>query len=82
MVGADLSAKESLSSAKIIFPTVLVFGNEQKGLSDRVKRRCNALINIPGKGDMQSLNVSVAVGILLAELDRRRNSDKKYKKTK
>ena len=82
VVGADLSAKESLSSAKISFPTVLVFGNEQKGLSDRVKRRCDTLVNIPGQGDMQSLNVSVAAGIMLADLDRRRNSDKKYKKTK
>ena len=82
VVGADLSAKESSSSAKITFPTVLVFGNEQKGLSDRVKRRCDTLVNIPGKGDMQSLNVSVAAGIMLADLDRRRNSDKKYKKTK
>ena len=50
VVGTDLSAKESLSSAKITFPTVLVFGNEQKGLSDRVKRRCDTLVNIPGKG--------------------------------
>ena len=82
MVGADLSAKESLSSAKITFPSVLVFGNEQKGLSDRVKRRCDTLVNIPGEGDMQSLNVSVAAGIMLADLDWRRNSDKKYKKTK
>ena len=82
VVGADLSTKESLSSAKITFPTVLVFGNEQKGLSDRVKRRCDTLVNIPGKGDMQSLNVSVAAGIMLADLDWRRNSDKKYKKKK
>ena len=82
VVGADLNAKESLRSAKISFPTILVFGNEQKGLSDRVKRRCDTLVNIPGQGDMQSLNVSVAAGIMLADLDRRRNSDKKYKKTK
>ena len=82
VVGADLSAKESLSSAKITFPTVLVFGHEQTGLSDRVKRRCDILVNIPGKGAMQSLNVSVAAGIMLADLDWRRNSDKKYKKTK
>ena len=82
VVGADLNTKKSLTSAKITFPTVLVFGNEQKGLSDRVKRRCNALVNIPGKGDVQSLNVSVAVGIMLADLDQRRNSDKKHKKTK
>ncbi|MBC8284394.1 MAG: RNA methyltransferase [Nitrospinae bacterium] len=82
VVGADPGAKESLSSAKINFPAVLVLGNEQEGLSDRVKRRCDALVNIPGKGEMQSLNVSVAAGILLAELDRRRNSGKKSAKSK
>jgi len=81
VVGADPNARESLSAAKINFPTVLVLGNEQEGLSDRVKRRCDSLVHISGKGEMQSLNVSVAAGILLAELDRRRNSGKKSKKS-
>ena len=76
VVGADPDAKESLSSAKITFPVVLVLGNEQEGLSDSVKRRCDSLVNIPGKGEMQSLNVSVAAGIMLADLDRRRNGGK------
>ena len=82
VVGADTDAKESLSSLKITFPVVLVLGNEQEGLSDAVKRRCDSLINIPGKGEIQSLNVSVAGGIILAELDRRRNGDKKTSKPK
>ena len=82
VVGADPDAKESLSSVKITFPVVLVLGNEQEGLSDAVKRRCDCLINIPGKGEIQSLNVSVAGGIILAELDRRRNGNKKTFKPK
>ena len=77
LVGADPNAKESLKSAKITFPAVLVLGNEQEGLSDRVKRRCDALVHIPGEGEVQSLNVSVAAGILLAELDQRSNKGKK-----
>ena len=81
-MGADPDAKESLSSVKITFPVVLVLGNEQEGLSDAVKRRCDSLSNIPGKGEIQSLNVSVAGGIILAELDRRRNGDKKTSKPK
>ena len=60
VVGADPNAKESLNSAKIRFPAVLVLGNEHEGLSDRVKSRCDTLVTIPGKGDIQSLNVSVA----------------------
>ena len=82
VVGADPDAKESLSSVKITFPVVLVLGNEQEGLSDAVKRRCDSLINIPGKGEIQSLNVSVAGGIILSELDRRRNADKNTSKSK
>ena len=82
VVGADPDAKESLNSVKITFPVVLVLGNEQEGLSNPVKRRCDRLVNIPGKGEMQSLNVSVAGGIILAELDRRRNGEKNTSKSK
>jgi tRNA G18 (ribose-2'-O)-methylase SpoU len=51
---------------------VVVMGNEQEGLSSRVKQRCDTLVRVPGKGSLQSLNVSVAAGIILAEMDRRR----------
>ena len=74
VVGADADAKETLFSAKIKFPAVVVMGNEQEGLSSRVKQRCDTRVRIPGKG--QSLNVSVAAGIILAELDRRRKNSK------
>jgi len=72
VVGADAGAKETLFSTKIKFPAVVVMGNEQEGISSRVKQRCDALVRIPGKG--QSLNVSVAAGIILAEMDRRRTT--------
>ena len=71
-MGADAGAKETLFSTKIKFPAVVVMGNEQEGLSSRVKQRCDALVRIPGKG--QSLNVSVAAGIILAEMDHRRTT--------
>ena len=77
VVGADLNAKETLFNAKIKFPAVVVMGNEQEGLSSRVKQRCDTLVRVPGKGSLQSLNVSVAAGIILAEMDRRRKSPNK-----
>lgn len=43
----------------------LVLGNERSGISDEVKRICNTRICIPMVGNMESLNVSVAGGILL-----------------
>ncbi len=71
VVGADLNAKKSLYETKIPFPCVVVVGNEHHGLSAPVKKRCDVLVKIPGAGAMESLNVSVSVGVLLGELARR-----------
>jgi len=68
IVGADASARKSLYDMKLKYPCVMVVGNEKEGLSDAVKKRCDALVRIPGAGDMESLNASVAAGILLGEL--------------
>lgn len=71
IVGADPSARQGLYDLKPRFPCVMVLGNEQEGLSAPVKKRCDALVRIPGAGKMESLNVSVAAGILLGEMSRR-----------
>ncbi|MEE8206509.1 MAG: 23S rRNA (guanosine(2251)-2'-O)-methyltransferase RlmB [Nitrospinaceae bacterium] len=71
IAGADPSSKQSLYDMKLSYPCVMVVGNEQEGLSDPVKKRCDALVRIPGAGDMESLNASVAAGILLGELSRK-----------
>ena len=68
IAGADTSAKQSLYDTKLRYPCVMVVGNEKEGLSDAVKKRCDTLVCIPGAGDMESLNASVAAGILLGEL--------------
>lgn len=70
IVGADPSSKKGLYTLKLRLPCVMVVGNEREGLSPPVKNRCDALVRIPGVGDMESLNVSVAAGILLGELSR------------
>jgi RNA methyltransferase, TrmH family len=77
VVGADPIAKATLFNADIKFPTVVVMGNEREGLSSRVKQKCDMVIRVPGKGSLQSLNVSVATGIILAEIDHRRKTRKK-----
>jgi len=73
VVGADAGSGRSLYETEISFPCVVVVGNENEGLSEKVKKRCHALVKVPGCGDMQSLNVSVATGVILAELNRRKN---------
>lgn len=70
IAGADPASKKELYASKLRLPCVMVLGHEQEGLSAPVKKRCDALVRIPGSGDMESLNVSVAAGILLAELSR------------
>ena len=53
---------------------VLALGNEQQGLSRTVLKRCHQVINIPSAGNMASLNVSVAGGVILSEIVRQRRA--------
>ncbi len=49
-------------------------GNEEKGIRRLTAESCDFLVQIPMKGKIQSLNVSVAAGILLFEILRQRSS--------
>lgn len=53
-------------------PIVLVVGSEGSGISRLVKKECDILTTIPMHGSVNSLNVSVATGILLFDIVRRR----------
>ena len=53
----------------------LVVGNEGKGVSRLVKEKCDFVVKIPMTGHIDSLNVSVATGILLYEINRQRNNN-------
>jgi len=59
--------KEAVAYTEIpaVFPKAFMFGNEVKGISQEVLRQCNMIAYIPMKGAKESLNVSVAVGIIL-----------------
>lgn len=53
-------------------PLVLVVGSEGRGLSRLVRDTCDAVVSIPMVGPVESLNVSVAAGVMLAEVARLR----------
>ena len=53
-------------------PLVLVTGSEGKGMSRLVRETCDVTVSIPLAGDVESLNASVATGVVLAEVARRR----------
>lgn len=57
---------------KVDMPLVLVVGSEGRGVSRIVKESCDILTTIPMFGTVNSLNVSVATGIVLFEIARRR----------
>ncbi|CAI2719589.1 TrmH family RNA methyltransferase [Nitrospina watsonii] len=71
VIGTDPEAKDSLYDVEIPFPCVLVLGGEKEGLSKRVRDRCDKVVRIPGETAIQSLNVSVAAGVVLGEMHRR-----------
>lgn len=47
------------------YPTAFIFGNEVRGLSKNILDKCDVVAEIPMRGNKESLNVSVAVGIVL-----------------
>lgn len=68
VVATDGSAQISYSSIKYDFPVVVVIGSEGKGVSPLVLKNSDYIVKIPQYGHVNSLNASVAAGILLAEV--------------
>jgi 23S rRNA (guanosine2251-2'-O)-methyltransferase len=72
IIGAAGEAPETIYQFDWNGPLVLVVGSEERGLSRLVRGRCHQLVRIPSYGQVESLNVSVACGIILSEIDRQR----------
>ena len=68
--GADAGG-ESIASVDFARRTVIVMGSEGKGISPLLSKQCDAIVSIPTCGKIDSLNVSVAAGVLLYERYRR-----------
>ena len=65
--GTDLKG-QVLHEANLSGAIAVVIGNEGKGMRDLVKKSCDFTVTIPMKGQINSLNASVATGIILAEV--------------
>jgi 23S rRNA (guanosine2251-2'-O)-methyltransferase len=63
--GLDERGTELYNQVKWATPTALVFGAEGHGLHEQVRKKCDVLVRIPMAGEIASLNVSVAAGIVL-----------------
>lgn len=71
-VGLDADADLHYDDVDLTLPTALVVGAEGSGLRRLVRERCDRLASIPMRGQLGSLNVSVAAAILLFEAVRQR----------
>ncbi|XZR52855.1 MAG: 23S rRNA (guanosine(2251)-2'-O)-methyltransferase RlmB [Enterobacteriaceae bacterium] len=72
IIGTTHKTNNFLYNVNYNIPVALIFGSESKGLRKLTFKFCDFLISIPIKGNISSLNVSVATGIVLFEVVRQR----------
>ena len=72
IVGADMEG-DTCFTQDLTGPVALVIGGEGPGLSRLVKERCDFLSSVPMRGQINSLNASVAAGLLMFEVLRQRS---------
>ncbi len=74
IVGSSLDNAKLYTEVDFTIPIALIVGNEEKGIRKLTADKCDFLVKIPMAGKLQSLNVSVATGILLFEVLRQREA--------
>ena len=72
VVGADAGAENVIWDLDLKIPLALIIGAEGKGLRKTVKEHCDILVRIPMLGKINSLNVSVAAGVVLFDILRQK----------
>ncbi|MCS7234260.1 MAG: 23S rRNA (guanosine(2251)-2'-O)-methyltransferase RlmB [Synergistetes bacterium] len=74
IIGSDVEGSIRYDEADYPFPSLLILGREGKGMHKSIKNLCDMKVYIPMYGKVQSLNVSVACGIILYEMLRKLRS--------
>lgn len=72
VVGASEKASYEYTEADFSTPVAIVMGAEDVGISTPIIRECDELVSIPMLGNISSLNVSVAAGVMMYEVVRQR----------
>jgi len=73
-VGTAADAETSYADWDWTQPCALLLGGEGEGLRRLVRERCDVLVSVPLRGRIESLNVSVAAGVVLYEALRQRTA--------
>jgi 23S rRNA (guanosine2251-2'-O)-methyltransferase len=81
-IGLAGDAPDRYDAIDLTLPTALVLGAEGTGLRRLVRDRCDRLASIPMRGAVQSLNVSVAAGVVLFEAVRQRSARNRLEQAK
>ena len=74
VAGLDKHIGQSIYTSDLTGPMALVIGSEEKGIRPLVRKHCDLMIAIPQIGDVDSLNASVAGGVVMYEIYRQREA--------
>jgi 23S rRNA (guanosine2251-2'-O)-methyltransferase len=72
IIGTDTESPKSFTEVDYTMPIAIVVGNEGRGIRRLVREKCDFVVSIPMTGSFDSLNVSVAGGLMMYEVFRRR----------
>ena len=75
VVAATEKAAKNYTEADMSVPVAILMGSEDEGVSPEILRICDELVKVPQFGSIQSLNVSVAAGVMIYEVVRQRSID-------
>ena len=73
LVAASEQAADTCFNEDYLSPLAIIMGSEETGISPELLRSCDKMVKIPMQGEISSLNVSVAAGVLLFEVVRQRS---------
>ena len=73
IIGVDQAGKVEYRQMDFRSPTAIVIGSEGKGLSELVRKRCDFMAHIPMRGEITSLNASVAAALVMYEAFKQRS---------
>ena len=74
VIGLEKKADRSIFASDLRLPLALVIGGEEKGIRPLVKKKCDYLVSIPQSVKVNSLNASVAGGVMMYEIFRQRQT--------
>ncbi|NLD35735.1 MAG: 23S rRNA (guanosine(2251)-2'-O)-methyltransferase RlmB [Desulfatiglans sp.] len=74
IIGTSGDGKETIYDFKFNGDILLILGNEEKGISPVIFKRCHQTLNIPSSGKIHALNVSVAAGVVISEIMRQKQN--------